>query len=390
MKLMKIFNKIKNFIYKDEVSAGRYKRYRSVFGNLLVSDYELFENASVSKKIMFFSKEIFRKTDDSTYRTYYILGKKIYQLTLEDIFKNKYIKKFKNYDNVFLLWVNSGETLLFLKYVIQYLIKKNNAKKPLILATKKYHCDLIKLYCPDIPYIFDKNISHIVQKSYFKIENINFYSAFPNQHFINLEADILKYPLYEKNYFNPILDLFNCDIKKVSIQKPVIPHNAEKSMEKKIKKIKLNLDNFVFISPEAQSCESIDNKFWIELINIFKKKGYDVFVNINEKNKDKKINLGNADYKTCTLSFCEAFALSKKAKKIIALRSGLCELLVEANVKIDILYSEFKKRKILRNIDCDHVMSGFSFYCMPHVNKNLIKEHDTRIGNVELLKKLEI
>ena len=43
-------------------------------------------------------------------------------------------------------------------------------------------------------------------------------------------------------------------------------------MHEKINKINLNLNNFVFLSPEAASCEPLGDDFWINNIKSIKGK----------------------------------------------------------------------------------------------------------------------
>lgn len=106
----------------------------------------------------------------------------------------------------------------------------------------------------------------------------------------------------------------------LTYRKVMIHLEDERSMLEKVSKTGLNLDKFVFIAPEAQSCKLYDEDFWCELINQFQAKGYDVFVNLVEDDVKLKSAI---DYKTCDLNFAEAFALARRSKKIVSLRSGL-------------------------------------------------------------------
>jgi hypothetical protein len=130
----------------------------------------------------------------------------------------------------------------------------------------------------------------------------------------------------------------------------------------------------VFLAPEAQSCKLYDEDFWVELINRFQEKGVDVFVNLTED--DIKLK-GAKDYKTCDLTLSEAFALAKRSKKIVSLRSGFTEFLLQTDVPIDVLYTKFRHRHFFDDMDIYHVMLGFEISQIPFVDKSKVREFNT-------------
>jgi hypothetical protein len=126
-------------------------------------------------------------------------------------------------------------------------------------------------------------------------------------HFKQVEIDIKENKIGTHHYFKSILNHFELEESDLKIRKVTILPKAEESMLKKVKKIGLNLDNFVFLSPEAQSCNHYDDSFWVTLIKELQNKGYDVFINLI----GDEVNLeGAIDYKTCFLSYAEVFALA--------------------------------------------------------------------------------
>ena len=156
-----------------------------------------------------------------------------------------------------------------------------------------------------------------------------------------------------------------------------VPNESEKSMLNKIKSLNLDLSKFIFIAPEAITCELLDNSFWKILIEDFKNLGFDIFVNL----VDTKFNIGLDNYKTCSLSVSEAFALAKRAKKIVTLRSGFSELLVQAGVPIDILYNKFRNRRCFNDISVKLVMEGFSLKKLPMLTNRCISEYEYNISD---------
>lgn len=145
------------------------------------------------------------------------------------------------------------------------------------------------------------------------------------------------------------------------------------------------MNNFVFLAPEARSCQLMDNNFWIKLINTLNANGYDIFVNM----VDNILDLKDAKYKTCELTYSEAFALAKRAKKIISLRSGFTEFLLQTETPIDVLYTKFKIRHYFRDMAVEEVMAGFGIKDIPNTSHLPIKEYNSyNFTSEELIQKL--
>ena len=172
----------------------------------------------------------------------------------------------------------------------------------------------------------------------------------------------------------------------IRMRKAIVNVENECSMLNKVAKTGLNINKFVFLAPEAQSCKLYDEDFWCLLINKLQERGYDVFVNLVED--DIKLK-GAIDFKTCYLTFAEAFALAKRAKKIVSLRSGFTEFLLQTNVPMDVLYTKFKHRHFFDDMDIYHVMSGFGIMQIPLIDKFKIREFNMfEISQIECLNKI--
>lgn len=66
----------------------------------------------------------------------------------------------------------------------------------------------------------------------------------------------------------------------------------------------------------------------------------------------------------------------QKSKKIISLRSGLTEFLVQTNIPVDVLYTKFRNRHFYDDMSVEQVMSGFSIRKLYNVNPKLINEYN--------------
>lgn len=345
------------------------ERYQEFLGGLITTIKINNPITDCSKKdIRVLGHSISKRIEENNFKMYSFLGFEYRKISLIEEFKKQYSKYFdEKYDDIYILRANSGEIYLTLTYLIDTLIKRNGSKKPLLVATQKYHVDMIKMICPDLPYVYINKMNLKVVGDSFKIDNFRFFLLFDNKYFKQVDG----IELNNSHYFKIILAGLNLTEDDISMRKVVVDSEIENTMLKKIEKTGLNLDKFVFLAPEAQSCKLYDENFWCELINRLQDKGYDVFVNLVEKN----IKLKNAiDFKTCDLSFAEAFALAKKAKRIVSLRSGFTEFLLQTNVPIDVLYTKFKHRHIFDDMDIYHVMSGFGITQIPFADKEKIRE----------------
>lgn len=352
------------------------ERFQEFFGGLVTTIKLCSESNDYSnKEIKVFGKSIIKRVEENNFRTYSFLGKECLKISFIEQFKKQSFKYFdKKHDDIYILRANSGEIYLTLTYLIDSLIKKNGSKNPLLVATRKYHIDIIKMICPDIPYVYIKDFSLKIVGNEFQIDNFRFFLLFDTVYFRQVEIDIKTNELGKCHYFKSILNRFEMTEEDLHMRKMNVPHSAERTMIEKVNKTGLNLDKFVFIAPEAYSCELYDEDFWETLIYKLQEKGYDVFVNLVKKD----VKLENAvGFKTCDLSFAEAFALAKKAKKIVSLRSGFTEFLLQTDVPMDILYTKFRHRHIFNDMDSHLVMAGFGISQIPLIDVNKIREFDT-------------
>ncbi len=325
-----------------------------------------------NKEIKVLGKTILKRVEKDNYRKYYLGNLKIHQVSLLKIFKKRYFKYVNgDYDDVYILRANSGEIYLLLTYLLDSLLKKNGSKHPLLVATKKYHVDMIRMICPEIPYVYMGKLKLKLSEKSFSIDGKRFFLLFNRYYFRQVEQNIKSNELGKYHYFQGLIDRLGMTENDISMRRIKVIPEDEKSMLEKVKSIGLNLEKFVFIAPEAQSCEMQSAGFWLELISQFKSKGYDVFMNL--AGEDFKIK-NTSSYKTCRLTFAEAFALARLSKKIISLRSGLTEFLIQTGVPMDVLYTKFKQRPFFAEMDAEHIMSGFGIKQIPMTDNYNISE----------------
>lgn len=359
-------------IYTRSVDYNTNTRSQSFLFNLIktIKTGDIYA-INTNKKIQLFGLNILSKEIKQNNIQWKFFGINIKHDNLYDKFKKKYFKYFdKEHDDIYLLNANSGEAYLFLTYCLDACIKKYGSKNPLLVATKPYHTELIKMICPDIDYIYIKRFNMFVKSETvdFRIDNFRFFQAFSHKHFMQVEIDIKNDET--AHYFKSILEEFNLTQQDIETRETLEIMSSVKSMLEKVKEINLNLDKFVLMAPEAHSCTLINNEYWIELINKYKNEGYDVFVNL----VGDEIDLAGANYKTCYLTYSEIYSLAKRAKKIIMLRSGLTELFLQTNVPMEVLYTKFRDRILINSMEVEQVKRGFSLKNIPYNHNFLIEK----------------
>lgn len=359
--------KIFGITYSWKVSNEHYSKYKKEYFNGIIKILRKFDSKNYQSEHNIWITDFHIKIEEKDeLKSYYINNCLLYSIPIKQILKKRYFNRInKKHDHVYILNANSGETYLFLRYALDALIKKDNAKKPILIATKKYHIEMIKMICPDIPYIFIRYVYANLKDTVFEIDKMKFSKIFPWEHFSKVE-ELLRHGDKNAHYFYSILDTLSIPSEEIVPRAVVSLAKSKNSMLKKIKQIGLNTDNFIFISPEANSCELLDNSFWVNLIKKLQAEDYDIFVNIMGDDLD----LSEAEYKTCNLSYSEAFELVKMAKKVYSLRSGFTEFLLETHVPMEVYYTKFRNN----DINAELIKSGFSMLRIPGVNPTQMNE----------------
>ncbi len=352
----------------DLINLNKKQRFCS---GIIETDKIIFSDG-VIKDIKVFGVSVIKRKDLNGFRKYYILGKEIFSVALYELFKRRYVKYFDSkYDNIYILHANCGEVYLTLVHFFDAIIKKHQSQNPLLVATQKCHVDLIKMICPNVPYIYLKNMDILVKDSCFKIDKFRIFILYDDSYYHQTEKNIISSRIGECHYFNSLKEKLELSNDDITMRKIIISDKEKLSVLNKVRQIGLNLDRFIFISPEANTCKLYDDDFWIELIKKIEETGYDVFVNLtnNEMNLKDFVN-----FKTCYLTLAEVFVLAGYANKIIGLRSGLLELLLQTKTPMEILYTRFKNRKLY--LDTAHILSGFSLLKLPFDGNQQIREFD--------------
>lgn len=300
---------------------------------------------------------IWKKKIKQGYEKFYLFGITYYFKKSRNLLYTSILKELNdNYKHIYINFNCSGETYLFLSYL-------NPPKDSVFVATKKYHIDLCHMMHPEIDCVYLPNVINL--RSFDNVyaeqyDGKNFYNVLPFEHFIKLEKKLRKGE--DIHYCKEICKTMGVDYSTIA-KFPIISEDVKISAIEKAKRINLNLNNFIFITPESQSNEDPQNGFWQNKIDEFYNNGFDVFLNTINLNP----KYGTA--KTCFLTFEEAYYIASLSKEIIGLRSGFIEPLTSIqNVPITCYYTSFKDRGKLKALPAEIVLKGFTLSPLPNMS----------------------
>lgn len=317
----------------------------------LVKTYKFHDDNTIEKNITVLNMEIHRYNLIDDCIKSFIFGKKYKEIKLNERFYNKNKKILKGHDSVYVLLANIGESVVFLKLAKAY-FKKNNSQTPIIIGTQDYHKELVEMLCPDIPVKIIKNTKLPLNRPEFRVKNCLIKLAFPKFYYDNVENNLRDKSAQQKHFTAHILTYLGLSESDFSKDEIKTTEKEKQVLLKKVKRIGLNVDNFVFLSPEANTCEELDIAFWEKLKK--EMKDIDIFCNVT-RNLEKYKN-----FKRCKLSLKEVYILAQLSKEIIGIRSGLMDLLADIEKPMKIIYTAKRKREGFFPLTAEEMLAGFT------------------------------
>lgn len=343
------------------------KVYKRFLGRIIYKARYYNVNGLYKKEFSILSIPIFGTLKLNGYKLLFILGVKVYSKPLKFLsdFKTECVDNLdKRYDDIYIILQHLGDAFRILT-VIKLLINKNHSSNPLIMIFSESVIDLIRMMRIDIPYVYIKTNKPFKQrmetqfsKDEFNLEGFRFFLLWNKWSWKKRFNPIFKQLPNDAHSFFLEAFAYNLTYNKNETGKLETIPEAECNMLEKSKQAGLNLDNFVLLAPESFAYNMFYESFWEDLIKVLQSLGYDVYVNIVagkgilEKNsytndKSKEVTFENVqNIKSFYLTVAEVFSLACKAKKIICQRSGLSELLVQADVPMCVLYSGKDKNTV--------------------------------------------
>jgi hypothetical protein len=310
-----------------------------------------------------------------------LFGCTIYKNKNSDSLKYKALyrilkKKKLLYKNIYIFTGSPSGELYIILNLINAILKNKLRDDVLFVVDKKFKKVLCKLYCPDISCIIENKINLFVfDKSFYSYKDVSFFSLFVTKHYLEQDKKINKIGIHYYEYIRQDLGIKD----DVEFHVPKISRVTQEKIKKYVNKNELN--NFIILSPEANTSSVLSKKFLQTLCAELNKKSYKVFLNI--MHVENYIDDCYVNY----FSYDEIIELSKYAKAIIGLRSGLIDILSTLDIDIHCFYTAFPKRGYLEPMSSENALKGFSLKKMPNTNKDRIFEYDiNKISEEQLLK----
>lgn len=355
---------------RDAVSRSDYVR-QIFLGGLFSSRKENRHSPEIREKCFcLLGLPLWVWKEDTQYRSLTAFGLTVWRETWEQfIAKSSLAQMFDNAKHIFLFNSNSGEVFLFLKYLLPNLLKHSPEKRFLLAGSKQYHLEMARIICPDMPctLIEDKTLTRLPSPSY-DIGGRHIDVLFTAGYFRAVEDSLtIDRP---RHYFSEAIRFFGLEGKLSEQLHVSIPQPVEQDALEKASSLSLCMENFVFLAPEAASCAQLPDEFWRRLAKAFQERGSDIFVNA-VKRADFAAEIG----KTCCLSYAEAFALARRAKGIVSLRSGLTEFLMDTEVPLDVIYTDFERRGSFGKVPARAVLNGFTLSLLPGFEPRRVREY---------------
>lgn len=222
----------------------------------------------------------------------------------------------KNFKTFQIIHQNLGEVVIFcLTLRLWY-------KGGMILVTKPYHKELFTMFYPDLP------CKLVKRPNYCYIDYKEFHYRDYQFSYVLTSEKLREMNLTKENFYINWQEYTGGKIICNDFPEIKISKEVKESAERKLKKLKINIDKLIFISPEAITMKPLPEEFWDKIISLITDNGYSTFINIST----------GLDYEVLSLE--EAYYVASKSKMLIGLRSGLIDLLCLVKVPLRIIYTE--------------------------------------------------
>ncbi len=268
--------------------------------------------------------------------------------------------------NIVMIRSGLGETYLLNLYLKQYMQKYNlSFDNTYFVGLRENFAELFKQYNPEIHYkkigLNWDYLSFAIEKDFYSQDDRNIF-VYINKDFIYKLMNTYKNSDNPEHYVRAVQNLF--EFKPDEINSAFCADSNQRLLVlNKLKKSGLNINKFIFVSPDALSIYPLSNHFWEELEANLKHKGYDIFVNSK------------------AFTITEAKIIASYSKGIIGMRSGFIETLLELNKPMHIIYTPM----LINNMPADKFCKAHSLVFYPYTKKELIFEYENQNNNEKLI-----
>ena len=153
----------------------------------------------------------------------------------------------------------------------------------LIFGNRPQHADIFRMFAPQIPVFYCGNAVELKEPQCIDGNHVEPFLS---------SSRLLAMNNQGKPFLQSWAEYMHIDLSSLTCSHAVIPPEVESSILTKAQALRLNLDNFVFLSPAARSCEVLPPAFWDGIETSLRAKGYDVFYNSQLRIVEHIVTLG--------------------------------------------------------------------------------------------------
>lgn len=289
-----------------------------------------------------------------------IMGIPIFHKETYVLFSKRY-KRFilPNIDHIYIINSNLGELYCFLAYFAKQLLVQDQTQCPLFWATQFKHIEMIRLFFPYAQVVYIGKLYKYFTDSHFVCANIPCTCVFSSKYYAtSVEGILAGKTTYFRSMIHALrLKHFNKKLPEVNLAQ--ISTSIHQRALNKLIACNLLDTPFVFIAPEAITCQQLPWNFWNQVVSFCNKQGWKCFFNIVHSALLPK----NVIF--CPLSLAETLVVAKHAYCIISLKSGLSELLLQVGKPLHVIYTDFSSTNRLP-MTAQQVYTGFKMEQHPH------------------------
>ncbi|MBR3516859.1 MAG: hypothetical protein IKO10_11145 [Lachnospiraceae bacterium] len=242
-----------------------------------------------------------------------------------------------------------GDIYFMMSYWPAY-AKKRNIDQVVFCVPSNVLADVIHMFGDYLVEVLKQNeLDAMIQAVIYTKDESCFIAHQDRPYVVNLSK-----VLYKKRI--PLEQIYCCGVYGLPVNTRPVKPNANKHIYKDIQSIPEG--KAVVFSPYAKSVTSIDRKVWEEAVNYYVSAGYKCYTNVvgDEKALDKT--------EAISPSLLELKSVVERAGTFVGIRSGLCDILREANAKKIALYPDYNY--------CDTKWKSIEMYYIEQFEYNLL------------------
>lgn len=302
---------------------------RSFFGGVLKFK-EVYRLGKLEKcSVTLLGFELYSRIKHSSKLEYLFLNFKIRQIDTSDK-KIGQLRKISQNKNLIILRSNSGEAYLVLKYFLDSIVRDYlgiSRQQVLIVCTKKYHTELVKYICPKYSFIVEERKLFNDLPFYSEINGKKVINLFPVQYYGAFEFS--QDP--QKNYFSWMKTFFIQNGISLKESNPLKKHKIRNNRKK------------ILLIPESVSSNSLNSHDIQQITTILDDFGYQLLIN------------------NPSIPFRKLLRVTRGVAGIIAVRSGIVDFLMEAQLPIFVIYSNLPAKPYqITDTECTSALLQYS------------------------------